>query len=85
MFLCDSAFRLTLLFGKASKQNKMPGLKRLARIADKFQTIPFRKVDKLDFRVLVVNESKPPRSHVLKQNGCIVLERDFFECSVNPA
>jgi len=38
----------------APKQNKMPSLKRLARIADKFQTIAFRKVDKLDFGVIWV-------------------------------
>jgi hypothetical protein len=69
----------------APKQNKMPGFKRLTRIADKFQTIPFGKVDQFDFRMIVVNESKPSRSHVLKQNGRIVLERDFFERRVNPA
>jgi hypothetical protein len=32
----------------------------------------------------VVNESKPSRSHMLKQNGLIVPERYFFERWVCP-
>jgi hypothetical protein len=63
----------------------MPSLKCLGRIADKFQTISFRKVDKLDFWVVVVNKSKSPPSHVLKQDGRIALKRDFLECSIGSA
>jgi len=84
-FVCTFHFATGERWMVAPKQNKMPGLKRLARIADKFQTIAFRKVDQLDFRVIVVNKSKPPCSHVLEQNGSIVLKRDFFERWVYPA
>jgi hypothetical protein len=40
----------------APQQHKMSRIKSLVGIADEFQAVSFGKVDKLDFRVIVVNE-----------------------------
>jgi hypothetical protein len=45
-------------------KTRLPGLERLARIADKFHGLAFHKVDQLDFRVVMVNETETAgRSH----------------------